>query len=159
MPLTFSSLFTFTFSDNTDAQSIKAGQSANYTLTVTPGSGAFPTSVTFECTPTSLPSGATCSFSPTQISSQATGPQTVVLTIATAGANQAVASPVTARYRGTPYLLWLTAVAIVLDEVIRRPAARRKSALCLMLAAMIVSLVRLPSCGGGLSGGGDGGGG
>jgi hypothetical protein len=157
--LTFSSLFTFTFSDSTDSQSIKAGQAANYNLTVISGSGTFPSPVTFACTPTSLPSGATCSFSPTQVSSGATGPQNVVLTIATAGPNRAVTSPSAASYGGTSFLLWLTAVAMVMSGTIHRPSARKKSTSFLIIAAMIVSLLSLPSCGGGISDGGNAGGG
>ena len=157
-PVAFTSLFTFTFADSTSAQSIMAGQSATYSLTVTPGPSAFPMPVTFACTPASLPPGARCSFSPTQINSGASGAQVVTLTISTAGPNRTIIRAIANRTMNAPLFAWVAAMGIVIGGFARRPASKGKASL-LILTTMILSLLTFPSCGGGIAGGGGGGGG
>jgi hypothetical protein len=154
----FSSAFTFTLSDSTSAQSVKAGQSANYSLTVTPGSGTFPSAVTFACAPPTLPAGAACSFSPAQINGGASGPQTVALTISTAGPNSAMVHPAAQR-TVAPFFLWLAATGIVSVGLVHKTSGQKKSILLLVQCLLIPSLIGLLSCGGGITDPGTGGGG
>jgi hypothetical protein len=148
----FNSLFTFTILDNTSTQSVMAGQSATYSLTVTPvGSTTFPNAVSFSCS--GLPAGATCSNP--QISLAASGAQTIGLTISTLGPNSAVIKPVAQKHNRAPFLLWVSAVGIVIGGFARRPSSRRRAMLSLVLTCALI----LPSCGGGSSSGGGGGGG
>jgi hypothetical protein len=155
----FTSSFTFTFADSTSTQSIRAGQSATYSLTVTPGSGAFPTVVTFACTAASLPSGATCSFSPNQIASGANGAQTVSLTISTVGPNSAMIQPVAQGENPAPFSFWIAVPAMIVGGIVRGASVHKKTTSLLLLALLVASLMILLSCGGGIAGGGGGGGG
>lgn len=157
-PVAFSSAFTFTFSDSTSEQSVKAGQSANYNLTVTPGAGTFPSAVTFACAPATLPAGAACSFSPAQINGGASGPQTVALTFSTAGPNSAMVR-LAAQRSLTPFFLWVALTGIVSVGRVRKTSGQKKSILLLVQCLLILSLMSLPSCGGGITDPGNGGGG
>ncbi len=66
---------------------VKAGQSVQSLLSVTPGTG-FSGTVTFSCS--GLPSGASCSFSPASVPVSGTAPSTTTLTIATTAAAMGV---------------------------------------------------------------------
>lgn len=146
----FDSLFTVAVTPSTTTQSVRAGQSAAYSLTVTPvGSTTFPTTVSFSCS--GLPAGASCS-NPT-INSGATGVQTLTLTITTLGPNTStVIKPLAQRQKGAPLFLWVSVAGVLIGGFARRPA-RRKTAAMLFCMAM-ASTVVLTSCGGGGSGGG-----
>jgi subtilase family serine protease len=87
----------FTLSPNPATLTVAAGQSVTSVITVTPVNG-FTGAVNFNsgvspaggCT-AGLPSGATCTFSPSSVTNLASGPQQVTLTIATS-ANMALPS-------------------------------------------------------------------
>ena len=68
----------------TNPASAEAGEYTTTTMALAPvGGGNFTSNITYACT-SGLPTGATCSFSPTQIGS-GTGGQTVTITVQTAG--------------------------------------------------------------------------
>jgi hypothetical protein len=155
----FNSLFTFTIADTSGTQSVKAGQAATYSLTVTPvGSTTFPNPVSFTCSvqPT-VPAGPVCSNP--QISAGANGVQTVSLTVSTLGPNSTVIRPVAQNRSNGPFFLWISSVGMVIGGFARRPAARKKVTGMLSIGLVIVSGLMFSSCGGGgTSSGGSGGG-
>lgn len=75
--------FDFTLSATPSSVPVQAGQSAVYTLDVSPNTGSFPSNVTFACS--GLPALTTCSFNPTQIAA-GSGDSVVTLTAATTAA-------------------------------------------------------------------------
>src|ERR1700723_71537 len=81
--LTVSQNFTVPPTLSTPA-STEAGQSTSTTMALAPvGGGSFTSNVTYACT-SGLPTGATCSFNPTQIGSGGSA-QSVTITVQTAG--------------------------------------------------------------------------
>jgi hypothetical protein len=156
---TFNSLFTLTISDSSGTQSVKAGQTATYSLVVTPvGAATFPGAVSLTCGnwQPSQPLGVTCSNP--QISAGANGAQTVILSIGTMGPGRAVIRPSAENRRPmAPFFLWASGVGMVIGGFARRPSARKKASA--MIALVLVSAVVMSSCGGGSNGGGGGGGG
>jgi subtilase family serine protease len=81
--LTVSQNFTVPPTLSTPA-SAEAGQSTSTTMALAPvGGGSFTSNVTYACT-SGLPTGATCSFNPTQIGSGGSA-QSVTITVQTAG--------------------------------------------------------------------------
>ena len=148
------SFFDFAISADQSNQTVKAGQSATYGLSVAPmGLSAFPAAVTFApCS--ALPSLSTCSFSPSQVSG-GSGSGTVMLTISTAAA---VAS------RGTPgqgkrnALFFAALLPLALMLGCTRARRRDQLAGCLILGVVLLLTMLQPACGGGLTGGGGSGG-
>ena len=156
-PVTFNSLFTVSLADSTGTQSVKAGQTANYSVVVSPvGATTFPTAVSFSCT--GLPAGATCS-NPT-IAAGTSGTQTVTVAISTAGLGSALIRP-SAQNRSSGPLFWLglPALGIVIGGWGRRPSARKRSTAVLASALVLGLAMASTSCGGGGNSGGGGGGG
>jgi len=127
-------------------------------MSVATGSGAnFTNNVTFSAC-SGLPAGATCSFSPPQITAGATSPQTVTITVQTAGPFTGIAGE--ARRAGTrraalgpkprlwlPLSLPLAGMLLVGLAGRRLPRSYKVAALCLALA--LAGL--LVACGGGSS--------
>jgi hypothetical protein len=158
-PAVFNSLFTFTVADTSTTQSVKAGQTASYSLTVTPvGSNTFPSAVSFTCSnwSPSQPAGAACS-AVTPVSAGATGVQTVTLNITTAGLGQTQIRPVAKNV--APFFLWVSAVGMVIGGFGRKSRARKKGMVAIGLVVLLASAIMLPACGGSGAGGGSGGGG
>ena len=134
------------------------GQSTSTTMSIaTVGGGTFPISVTYACS--GLPTGATCSFNPTQIAATTGSPKTVTITVQTAGPFTGVATG-DARRAGTRRAalgpkprLWLPlslplAGMLLVGLVGRRlPRSHQVAALCVALA--LAGL--LVACGGGSS--------
>jgi hypothetical protein len=160
-PVVFNSLFTFTVADTSTTQSVKAGQTASYSLTVTPvGSTTFPSAVSFTCSnwSPSQPAGAACS-AVTQVNAGATGAQTVTLNITTAGLGRTQIRPVAKRENVAPFFVWVSAVGMVIGGFGRKSWARKKGMVALGLVVLLGSAIVLPACGGSAGGGGGGGGG
>jgi hypothetical protein len=133
--------------------SVTAGQSTTTTITVTPV-GGFNQQVSFACT--GLPSGGSCSFSPTTVTPNGTAAATTTLTIATAAQSGALAVPWSpgARSRGVTTVALLAAGAFWVF-------GRRKDLPWMRMLPMLLVLVTIAAvaigCGG--SGGSGGGGG
>jgi hypothetical protein len=158
-PVVFNSLFTFTVTDTSTTQTVKAGQTASYSLTVTPvGATTFPNAVSFACSnwSPSQPAGAACS-AVSQINAGASGVQTVTLNITTAGLGKTQIRPVAKNV--APFFLWVSAVGMVIGGFGRKSWARKKGMVAIGLVVLLASAIVLPACGGSGSGGGGGGGG
>jgi hypothetical protein len=108
--------FGITVAPNT--QTVNAGDQGSYVLTVTP-TGIFPESVSLACG-SSLPSGATCSFSAANpIPNLSNGPQSRTLDISTTAR---VTTPASLLHRGPIYAFWLpiSGLALVGSGLSRR---------------------------------------
>jgi hypothetical protein len=147
--VTLSSIFDFSITNRSGAQTTKAGLSATYSLDAAPLGGNFPNPITLSCT--GLPARSTCSFNPAQVNS-GSGDTPIILTIAT---NAPI--PVSATLRGSlrfaTYALWLPGLLMFGGLKHRLPKNRRYF---LFLRLILPASGFLPACGGG-SGGGTGG--
>jgi hypothetical protein len=134
--------FDFSVGPSGLSQTVKAGQSASYTLQFTPqGLATFPAAVTYTCS--SLPNLSTCLFSPAQINSGA-GVSPVTLTVSTTAAVARLGAP------GRPNRTLFLALGLPLAGMLLAGGKRMRVA-----GAMAVMLIlMLPACGGGLTGGG-----
>lgn len=153
--LTFTSQFSFSLADATGPQSVRAGQTATYNLTLTPPAGAtFPSVVTFSCS--GLPAGAACS-SP-QIAAGASGVQNVALAITTLGPNTGTQQrPIASNYGSIPFVAWISVAGLVFGGLSRQRSKRSGTMLSMIM--LMVTALMLGSCGGTGSGGGASGGG
>jgi len=154
--VTFTSQFSFTLAYASGPQTVKAGQTATYHLSVTPPGGAtFPSMVTFACS--GLPAGSSCS-SP-QIAAGASGVQNVSLAITTLGPNTDTQQRPTARNHGpAPFVVWMSVAGLVFGGLSRRTSQRSWTMLGLMV--LMATALTFASCGGtGGGGSGSGGGG
>jgi N-acetylneuraminic acid mutarotase len=137
----------FSLTSSASTLSINSGSQGNLTLTVTPQNG-FNSAVTFACS--GLPSGATCSFSPSSVTPTGSAAITTELTIA------ASASASAARPARNPFL---PAAGLALAGCLLVFTRRRALRLWLILLAAIAIFGAFTACGGGGSNGGGGGGG
>ncbi len=117
------------------------------------GGALYPGPVNFTCVATSLPSEATCIFTPTSVG-QAAGPAMVNLTITTTAPS--VAPPLARRgpwNKPMGLLLWVLAALLSFGLLaVPRAARRLRHALTVLLLVVLSGLA--VSCGGGGGGGG-----
>jgi subtilase family serine protease len=131
--------------------SASPGQTTTTTMQVQAvGSSTFPATVTFACS--GLPAGATCSFNPTQIASGASSPQSVQVTVTTAGPFTGAAADTRSRqaHNQNPRL-WLP-LTIPLAGVVFVGLGGRKISRRYKIAGLCLTLVLtgiLVACGGG----------
>ena len=155
----------FTVASPTGQQTVNAGQSAQFTINVTPQAGGFPNAITFSCS--GLPAAAACTFNPASVTPN-NNPASTTLTISTTARSLAPPAPrspsrpwpVTA-----PWLLWFVALALLCASLLAARRLRTDSrwrlaaaTVPLILLALLVVL-NVSGCGGGDSGGSGGGGG
>jgi len=140
----------FALAATPQSATVARGQSATYTLTVTPQNG-FNTAVSFACS--GLPAGASCTFSPNPLT-PAGAAATSTLTISTTAASAKLLPP--AFKPGNPvYALWLPFSALGLLGLVFLPGRKstRKSWLRFRDAALFLvllfALVLGFACGGG----------
>lgn len=138
----------YSVSANPTSQTITAGQSATYVITVTP-SGGYSASTSFACT--ALPGKASCSFSPSTVT-PSSGPASTTLTISTTAPSNA-ANHTPAPWRTTGGL----ALAGLLGLMLRPRRARRWLRMIPCLLLLGAALLSASACGGGGSGSGSGG--
>ncbi|HEU5453140.1 MAG TPA: FG-GAP-like repeat-containing protein [Terriglobales bacterium] len=133
--------------DKTSA-TIKAGQSAMFTLTITPKNG-FVGTVSFSCG--TLPSGVSCGFNPSSVTPNGKDPVQVTLTVHTTATSTAALRP-----NSTPLPLWATlwgvgVMGIVMVGGSRRrnacPEPNRNAALLVSLVVLAILLAGLVGCG------------
>ncbi len=130
----------FAITPTTTTQTIMAGQTASYPLTVSGVNGAFTGAVALTCSGT--PSLSTCGLAPTSVTPGASG--------ATATLSVTTTAPMAALHRsqGWFYALWLPMMGIVF--VIRKPARKSKMLVRFAgIAGLLILLAWLPGCGGG----------
>jgi hypothetical protein len=124
---------TFSIADSPGSATVNAGQSATTTITVTPA-GGFNQQVSFACS--GLPSGATCTFSPTTVTPSGGAAATTALTIATPAQSSAL-EPLFGRGGGT-WALILPAAGFLFLRRRRKGSpwnAAHLALLCLLAAA------------------------
>jgi hypothetical protein len=128
------------------------GQSTSTTMLISPvGATTFSSNVTYTCS-AGLPTGATCSFNPTQIN--ATGSATTVtITVQTSGPFTGVAGGVRHKMQGEKQRLWLPLslpiAGMLLVGLAGRGLPRRYKIVGLCLALALAGF--LVACGGGSS--------
>ena len=147
---------TFTIGASPSSATVTAGQSTQTTITVTPG-GGFNSQISFACT--GLPTGGSCTFSPTTVTPNGTAPSTTMLTIATVAQSSALTLPWRpgSRSGGAATLALMAAGALWIFG--RRKNIPWMRMLPLMLALVTIAAVAVGCGGSGGSGGGGGGGG
>ncbi|MFZ0318779.1 MAG: SBBP repeat-containing protein [Candidatus Sulfotelmatobacter sp.] len=130
----------FSVSITPSSQTVVAGNTAQYSVLVAP-SQTFGANVSLTCA--SLPSGASCGFSPTTLAFTGTGAQSAILNLTTS------ARPVTVitslGWHGPLYALWMMVPGVALFGF--SGSKRRRRVLGLFLLWMVFALViLLPAC-------------
>jgi hypothetical protein len=141
----------FTISSSPISATVTAGQSATYTIQVTPQYGPFNSSVSFSCT--GLPSRGTSSFLPTNVIPGA-NVATTTLTLATQAASGSAGGMMSGSPGFVPPALGLLLVSLVLllGLDFRKSILRQSFRRWLTAGALVCLLIVLASC----SAGGDG---
>ena len=147
---------------------VKAGESATFTVTVTPQVGAFSNAVTLACASSTLPAGASCSFNHATVT-PGSSPAQSMLTISTTGSAAALPDaaprqrlrpwlPLAHRPGAIPAALWWSALVLIPLGWIgarwgaqwgTRPAARVRFAAWSAVAMALCLVAVQSSCGGG----------
>jgi hypothetical protein len=142
----------FSLSKDPSSATVTAGQTAEYTLTVTP-LGGFNQSVSLSCS--GALSAATCSVSPTSVTPDGTNNATATVRITTTARSIAPPSlPLGPPSLGLrlPTLLFLMLITVMLLAI---AAGRQRARFRLIVAlAALVLVSALVACGGGGNGGG-----
>jgi len=136
----------FSLSAATGSQTITAGATANYSLTVAPlpVSGSFPNLISFACS--GLPTRSTCAFSPNTLTPGG-NTSNVMLSIGTSTAAASLRAD-SRTPAGPMYALWLPLASVfVLGSVSSIPRKRKASRGIAMLA--LLTLWFVVGCGGG----------
>jgi len=135
--------------------SVSAGQTASFSLDVTPsvGTGPFPRDAALSAS--NCPQVSTCTFSPTQVSKGSNGKTQITFTITTAAAVIANRR----RFGRSIYVLWLLLPGLIVSfGGLRQSRTQRKRfVLFCVLAVMVAGLCLEIACGSGLQGNGSGG--
>jgi Abnormal spindle-like microcephaly-assoc'd, ASPM-SPD-2-Hydin len=139
----------FTVSAASSSNTIPAGGTATYSLTVAAAGGTFSNAVSFACT--GLPAGATCGFSPATVTPGATSAP-VSLTITTAAVAGVVKRPLSAVLMQLPGLGLLGMIFLFSGK------RSKRAAMMATLGCVLVAFMVMAACGGsGNSGGNPGG--
>jgi photosystem II stability/assembly factor-like uncharacterized protein len=145
----------FSVSATPPSQTVTAGASANYTITVAAVNGTFSNAVTLSFS--GCPAKSTCSFNPLSVT-PGSGSVTSTFTVATTATG---AVPFEPQGRRVPPLL-LPVATLVLLCLLVAVARRRRLKLATSVGVFLVLsllLLKLAGCGGSSGGGGGGGGG
>lgn len=141
---------------------VTAGQQGTATITVTPASAAT-SPVTLSCMTTSLPAGATCSFSPSTVTLSNSNAATSAFTLTTLppSSSTTVSSaplemPTLFRRQSAPWNLPAATILIILIFLTSSRLSRRRRIVLGAASALIASIAI--GCGGGGSSSGGGGG-
>jgi hypothetical protein len=143
----------YTVSADPASLTVKQGSSGSIAFTVTPQNG-FNQAVSFHCDSATLPTGASCSFSPAAVTPDGSRAVTTTLTVLTSGVGVAALDR-RARPRSGPSPGWLPRSGVVLALVLLGiPRVRRRTWMggsALMVFALC--LMGILGCGGGLKSG------
>ena len=125
------------------AQTVAAGQSAQYSVVVSPTQGVFGANVSLTCS--ALPTGATCNFTTATITlNGGAGSASTVLNLTTTAQPTPTAA---APWRGPIYAFWLMIPGMAWLGLGTRSKRRRTSLLGLLgLTAFFVLVLLLPAC-------------
>jgi len=133
----------FTLAASPQSTSIQAGQTASYTLTITPMNG-FDVPVLLACS--DAPAGAACSFSSSSVQVAASGAAQATMSVATTARSLGV--PRRPDWKGPRYF-WFLCVLLALIDFFLQSGTRRKAVVWTNLAAALVFSLVLAACGGG----------
>lgn len=142
----------YTLGTSTPSDTVAAGTSANYTLDLA-GSNGYTGTITFACS--NLPSGATCSFSPTSVIARGDTPLSTVVTIATTARSASSAAALRAPRPGsTPAspILFATLGSFGLVGLLLAgtgPKARRRRLAIVFGCVVLMTLGAAVGCGNG----------
>ena len=136
----------FSLAASPTSASVSPGASAMYKITAT-ASGGFNQAVSLSCG--ALPTGASCSFSPSSVT-PGTNPATTTLTVRTT-AGSFLAPYMPPNGPGSQVSLWLTALALagVAGLFTSRRRARGGRSLFFCASAILVLVFGMEACGGG----------
>ena len=144
------SIADFTITANPTSATIRAGQSATFTITLTPSNG-FTSTINLACS--GLPLFSTCTFTPPSLTPSGAA-VTSTLVITTAGPNAALQFPGSTSNRPVYALMWSLSgggiVGLVLLGGLGQGSRRKKRWITLSaLALTLILLITLAGCGGG----------
>ena len=132
--------------------SVAAGQSASYTVTVSPQFGSFDDVVALSCS--DLPALSSCSFSPSSLTPGASDGMST-LTIPTAAPSAFVVPPLGVKDNAPVHALWLGVPGVLLFGFTLGGVATKRNRRLWIPIGMLMSLLAIQAaCGGGSSGGG-----
>jgi pro-kumamolisin-like protein/Big-like domain-containing protein len=141
---------------------VTAGQQGTATITVTPASAAT-SPVTLSCMTTSLPAGATCSFSPSTVTLSNSNAATTAFTLTTLPPSSSTTvsaapleMPTLLRRQSAPWNLPAATILLILIFLTSSRLSRRRRIVLAAASALIASMAI--GCGGGSSSSGGGGG-
>jgi hypothetical protein len=141
----------FTLGSSPASATVTAGQSATYTIQLTPQFGSFDSSVSFNCA--GLPSKCTASFSPTSGTPGAGGVTTTLTLTTKASSSSASAGLLRATGFGPPAMgLLAIGLTMLLGNVIRKRVPWRLNRRWLTACALVCLVILIGSCS---AGGGD----
>ena len=132
----------FSVSVNPTSETVTAGNTAMYTVSVTPGQGVFGAAISLTCG--SAPVGATCNFASSSITPNNTPASTVLnLTTTARPINTASSSR-----RNPFYAFWLVLPGVALVGIGARSQRRRRRLVSwlALLTLSLAGLVLLPAC-------------
>jgi hypothetical protein len=137
----------FTLRASPESASVQAGQTASYTLTITPLNG-FNVPVSFTCS--GAPQGATCSFSSSTVQVTSSGPVQDTLTVRTTA--RSLVNPPSGEWWGRPHpwrVVWFG--CFLLDFMLLSAGARRRQPVSVIRNVPVILLISLAmvACGGG----------
>jgi hypothetical protein len=132
----------FSVSVNPTSETVTAGNTAVYTVSVTPGQGVFGAAISLTCG--SAPVGATCNFSSSSITPNNTPASTALNLTTTARPINTASSP----RRNPFYAFWLVLPGIALIGIGARSQRRRRRLISwlALLTLSLAGLVMLPAC-------------
>jgi hypothetical protein len=146
----------FTMAASPPSASVTAGQSATFTVTVTPQNGSFDSAVSFSCL--GLPKGCKATFSPTTVTPGASAVTTTMTLTTTARSGSTAAATSGPSGPFPPALALLLLVPVFLSRLrALKPAFRRTVLRSLAACALLCLVVLLSSCGAGGGGSQDSG--
>ena len=138
----------FTSNVSPSSFAVTAGQTATYTVTLTPNSNTgFPASISLACVNPTTPvvlTGTTCTFTPTPITSipSSTGTATSVLKITTTAPTQTASVPSRPSFW---YAMWLPICGLALFGA--GSSRRRRWVSSMALVVLLGTIAWLPACG------------
>jgi hypothetical protein len=140
----------FSLSATSASQTVSAGQTATYSLSVSPASGAFTSAVSLACS--GLPALSTCTFSPSSVTPGGSA-AAATMTISTTAPTVSFRQPPLRRSAAPLFALWFVAPGMLLSGAAL--GRRRRNMAGILLATLLVLLLSLcVSCGSHSGGGG-----
>lgn len=140
----------FQISPSATSQSVHPGQSASFTLNLTPF-GSFATPITFACS--GLPALAACSFSPSSVTFTNSSSVAVAVTISTAGSSASLRQVEHPRIGG--YFIYAIGGFGIIGLVLAG-GTRRRSTKIIAFCVLLVVVAGTIACGGGSGSSGGG---